>query len=150
MSHRFTSLLTHIIFSTKDRIPHLDHDLALECHAYLLGITENCGGKSIIVGGYTDHVHLLLDLPATQSVADFVRKLKSNSSKWIHEKWPRRSKFGWQKGYSAFAVSQSARDRVISYIERQEEHHRKMTYQDEVRRFLRQHGLQPDERYMWE
>ena len=150
MGHRFTSLLTHLIFSTKDRFPHLDRDLAPECHAYLAGIIENCGGKSIIVGGYADHVHLLLDLPATQSVADFVRKLKSNSSKWIHEKWAHRSKFNWQSGYAAFAVSCSARDRVISYIERQEQHHRTVTYQEEVCRFLKQHGLAPDERHMWE
>jgi REP element-mobilizing transposase RayT len=150
MGHRFTSLLTHLIFSTKDRFPHLDRELAPECHAYLGGIIGNCGGQPVIVGGYTDHVHLLLDLPATQSVAEFVRKLKSNSSKWVHEKWPRRSKFQWQSGYSAFAVSRSSRDRVISYIERQQEHHRKVTYQDEVRRFLKQHGLESDERYMWE
>ncbi|HEX7137196.1 MAG TPA: IS200/IS605 family transposase [Vicinamibacterales bacterium] len=150
MSHRFTSLLTHIIFSTKDRFPHLDRDLAPECHAYMGGIIENCGGQPIIVGGSADHVHLLLDLPVTQSVADAVRMLKSNSSKWIHDKWPNRSKFQWQRGYAAFAVSRSARDRVISYIDRQEQHHRKITYQDEVRRFLMQHGLEPDERYMWE
>ena len=150
MSHRFTLLLTHLIFSTKNRFPHLDRDLARECHAYLGGIIENCGGKPIVIGGYTDHVHLLFDLPATHSIADFVRLVKSNSSKWIHEKWPQRSKFRWQKGYSAFAVSRSARDRVISYIQRQEQHHRRMTYQEEVRRFLRQHGLEPDEQYMWE
>jgi REP element-mobilizing transposase RayT len=150
MGHRFTPLLTHVTFSTKDRFPHLDRELARECHAYLGGIIENCDGKPIIVGGYRDHVHLLFDLPATQSVADFVRKLKSNSSKWIHEKWPHRSKFQWQSGYAAFAVSRSARDRVVSYIERQEQHHRNMTYQDEVRRFLREHGFDPDERYMWE
>ena len=86
MAHRFTSLLTHLIFSTKDRFPHLDRELAPECHRYLGGIIENCDGNPIIAGGYRDHVHLLFDLPATQSVADFVRKLKCNSSKWIHEK----------------------------------------------------------------
>jgi REP element-mobilizing transposase RayT len=150
MSHRFTSLLIHLIFSTKDRFPHLDRELAGECHAYLGGIVENCGGKPIVIGGYADHVHLLLDLPPMQAVADFVRKLKSNSSKWIHEKWPHRSKFQWQRGYAAFAVSQSARDGVIRYIARQEQHHRKMTYQDELRRFLKRHALEPDERYMWE
>ena len=150
MGHRFTSLLTHLIFSTKDRIPYLNADLARECHAYLGGIIENCGGRSIVVGGHVDHVHLLVDLPATQAVADCVRVLKSNSSKWIHQKWPHRSKFRWQNGYAAFGVSLSSRDRVMSYIERQAEHHRKVSYQDEVRKFLRQHGLESDERYMWE
>jgi REP element-mobilizing transposase RayT len=150
MPHRFTSLLTHLIFSTKDGFPHLDRELAPECHAYLGGIIERTGGRRIIVGGFTDHVHILLDLPATQSVADCVRTLKSNSSKWIHDKWPIRSKFAWQKGYAAFSVSESLRDRVMSYIEGQEAHHRRRTYQDEVRRFLKEHGMAADERYMWE
>ena len=150
MPHRFTSLLTHLIFSTRDRFPHLDRDLAPDCHAYLGGIIENTGGRKIIVGGFNDHVHILLDLPATRSVSDCVRTLKSNSSKWIHETWPHRSKFAWQKGYAAFSVSQSARDRVMAYIERQEAHHRRTTYQDEVRRFLKQHGIAADEQHMWE
>lgn len=150
MSHRFTSLLTHLIFSTKDRSPFLDHDLGAECHAYLGGIVENTGGRRIVIGGAADHVHILLDLPATQSLSDCVRTLKSNSSKWIHEKGPRHSKFGWQQGYAAFSVSKSALDHVIRYIERQEEHHRKVTYQEEVRRFLAEHGMEPDEEYMWE
>ena len=150
MSHRFTSLLTHLIFSTKDRFPFLDSELTPECHAYLGGIAENTGGRRIVIGGASDHVHLLLDLPATQSLAECVRTLKSNSSKWIHGKWRSRSKFAWQKGYSAFSVSKSATDRVVQYIERQEEHHRGRSYQEEVRQFLQEHGMAGDERYMWE
>lgn len=150
MSHRFTSLLTHLIYSTKERSPFLDRELGPECHAYLGGIIENIGGRRIIVGGDTDHVHLLLDLPATRSLSDCVRTLKSSSSKWIHEKWLRRSKFAWQKGYAAFSVSKSGIDRVVRYIEQQEEHHRRVTYQEEVRRFLGEHGMECDEQYIWE
>ena len=150
MSHRFTSLLTHLTFSTKDRFPFFDAEFAHECHAYLGGIIENTSGRRIVAGGAADHVHLLIDLPATQSVADCVRTLKSNSSKWVHEKWPSRSKFGWQKGYAAFSVSKSGMNAVIRYIEHQEEHHRRVTYQEEVRRFLAEHGMESDERYMWE
>jgi REP element-mobilizing transposase RayT len=150
MAHRFTSLLTHIIFSTKDRFPHLNTDLAPACHAYMTGIVTNTGGRMIEIGGMPDHVHILADVPATHSAADYVRLPKSNSSKWIHDTWSRRSKFAWQKGYAAFSVSTSARDRVVKYIRGQHEHHRRRTYQDEVRRFLSQHELDSDERYMWE
>jgi putative transposase len=130
MSHRFTALFTHLVFSTKDRFPHLDTDLRGECFAYLGGILENIGARRIAIGGVSDHVHLLIDLPVTRPIAEVVRAVKANSSKWIHEKWPRRSKFAWQKGYAAFSVSRSSVDRVVRYIQNQERHHRRMTYQD--------------------
>jgi putative transposase len=150
MSYRYTSLLTHLNFSTKERFPFLDREFSPECYAYLGGIIENLGGRRIVVGGEVDHVHLLLDLPATLSLSDCLRTLKSSSSKWIHEKWPVRSKFAWQRGYAAFSVSKSGVDRVVRYIEQQHEHHRRITYQEEVRRFLAEHGMQCDEQYMWE
>jgi putative transposase len=149
MSHRFTALAIHLIFSTKERFPFLDRELAPECHAYLGGILDNIGRK-IVTGGAADHVHLLFDMPATIALADCVRTIKSNSSKWIHEQWPHRSKFAWQQGYAGFSVSRSAMPGVIHYIEHQEEHHRRRTYQEEVRLFLKQHGMTADERYMWE
>jgi putative transposase len=149
MSHRFTALAIHLIFSTKQRYPFLDRELAPECHAYLGGILDNIG-HTIVTGGAEDHVHLLFDMPVTIALSDCVRIIKSNSSKWVHEKWPRRSKFAWQQGYAAFSVSRSALPGVIHYIEHQEEHHRRLTYQEEVRLFLKQHGMTPDERYMWE
>ncbi len=139
MAHRFTSLYTHLIFSTKDRVPFLDTELA-----------PDIGGRRIEIGGVADHIHLLLDMPATMALSDCVRTIKSNSSKWVHETWSRRSKFHWQQGYAAFSVSRSAVDRVITYIRSQEKHHRYVSYQDEVRQFLKQHGMEYDERYMWE
>jgi REP element-mobilizing transposase RayT len=150
MAHRFTSLFTHLIFSTKDRFPYLDPELAPQCWAYIGGIVENIGGRRIEIGGIADHLHLLFDMPATMALADCVRMIKSNSSKWIHETWPARSAFHWQQGYSAFSVSRSEADRVIKYIRNQEKHHRRTTYQDEVRQFLKRHGMECDERYMWE
>ncbi|MEO6258695.1 MAG: hypothetical protein ABIP63_00015 [Thermoanaerobaculia bacterium] len=105
MRHRFTSLLPHLVFSTKDRVPFLEPDFAQECHAYLGGIIENTGGRRIVA---------------------------------------------WQKGYAAFSVSKSGIHGVIRYIEHQEEHHRRVTYQEEVRRFLAEHGMESDERFMWE
>lgn len=149
MSHRFTALFAHLIFSTKDRIPHLDPELAPECLAYIGGIVENIGARRIAIGGVADHVHLLVDIPATTAVSDLVRTLKSNSSKWVHES-RNRSKFAWQKGYSAFSVSRSGVDAVVRYIGNQEKHHRRVSYQDEVRAFLKKYAIEGDERYMWE
>lgn len=150
MSHRFTSLLAHLIFSTKNRLPLLTHEVATECHAYLGGIIRNVGGRSIEVGGSADHVHLCCELPATLCVADAIRLLKANSSKWIHGKWRSLPQFAWQQGYSGFSVSPRSIDRVIRYIQEQEEHHRRVSFQDEVRRFLREYGLEADEEHMWE
>ena len=150
MSHRFTALFTHLIFSTKDRFPYLDKDLAPECRAYIGGIVEHIGGRRIEIGGVEDHIHLLTDMPATIALSDFVRTIKSNSSKWVHEKWPNRSRFAWQQGYSAFSVSRSGVDRVVSYIRNQEKHHRRQTYQDEVRSLLKRHSITWDERYIGE
>jgi REP element-mobilizing transposase RayT len=149
MSHRFTALFTHLIFSTKERIPYLDAELAPECLAYIGGIVGNIGGRRIAIGGVADHIHLLVDLPAAVAVSDLVRTIKSNSSKWIHESRSR-SKFAWQKGYSAFSVSRSGVDGVVRYIRNQEKHHRRVSYQDEVRAFLKKHAIEGDERYMWE
>jgi putative transposase len=149
MSHRFTALFTHLIFSTKDRFPHLEGDLAPECLAYIGGIVENVGGRRIAIGGVADHIHLLVDMPATLALSDFVRTIKSNSSKWVHEN-RNRSKFAWQKGYAAFSVSRSGVDHVVRYIQTQEAPHRRVSYQDEVRTFLKKHGITADERYMWE
>jgi len=150
MSHRFTALHTHLVFSTKERFPFLDRELTRECHSYIGGIIEHIGGHRLEIGGAADHLHILFDMPATASIAECVRTIKANSSKWIHEKWPRLSKFAWQMGYSAFSVSRSGIEDVRRYVRGQEEHHRGVSYQDEVRQFLREYGMECDERYMWE
>ncbi len=113
---------------------------------------ETMGQTFDVLGraGVIDPNLALLDLPATLSLSDCLRTLKSNSSKWIHGKGPERSKFAWQQGYAAFSVSKSGVDGVVRYIEQQHEHHRRVTYQEEVRRFLAEHGMACDERYMWE
>lgn len=150
MSHRFTSLLTHLIFSTKDHVPYLDSELSPECRAYIGGIIGNMGGRRLRIGGTADHVHIFFDMPATLTLSDCVRTIKSNSSKWVHEKWPRRRNFEWQQGYSGFSVGRSGIDGLIQYIDGQAEHHRRESFQDEVRRFLDEYGMQYDERYIWE
>ena len=150
MAHTFTNLLTHVIFSTKDRTPSINVELKPQLFAYMGGIVRECKGVALTVNGIADHVHLLLRLPPTISLAEIMRVLKTNSSRWVHEKWPLHSAFGWQAGYGAFSVSQSNVSAVLHYITNQEEHHRKVSFQEEFIAYLRRHGIEYDERYIWE
>lgn len=149
MPQTLTHLLTHVIFSTKDRRAMIDADLKPRLHAYLGGIVREIGGHALAINGMADHVHLLLSLPPKISIAEAVRLMKTNSSKWAHEQAKRRL-FSWQAGYSAFSVSQSAAPRVIRYIQEQERHHRRTPFQEELVRFLKVHGVAYDERYVWQ
>src|SRR5262249_33090832 len=107
MPHSYTNLLHHVIFSTQDRRPYLDAELQPRVFAYLGGILDELRARPILIGGMPDHVHILLTIPATLAVADALRVLKTNSSRWIHETWPSTRDFAWQAGYGAFSVSQS-------------------------------------------
>lgn len=148
MAHTYTNLLIHALFSTKDRQPLLDGQLKSRLYPYLAGIITKLKGRPVIINGPKDHVHLLFVIPATLPLADLMEKLKANSSKWIHEEF--RKEFAWQSGYTAFSVSQSNLAAVKRYITQQEEHHRKLTYQEEVMAFLKKHGAQYDPRYVFD
>ena len=150
MPQSLTNVLVHLIFSTKDRQPFLsDPALQAELHNYLGGVVNHHGGKSIVVGGVSDHVHLLLVLPKTISVADLVRELKRSSSLWIKQRDTKLKDFAWQGGYGAFSIGQSEVEVVRDYIAKQEQHHRKRTFQDEFRVFLNKYGIPYDEKYVW-
>jgi putative transposase len=149
MSHTYTNLLTHVIFSTKDRRPDLGPDLRPSVFAYVGGIVRELGGTALAINGRDDHLHALIVLPASVSLADAMRVVKTNSSRWIHEKWPQRKAFAWQTGYRAFSVSRSNVDDVVRYIENQEEHRRTVSFQDEFLVFLQRHGVAYDPRYVW-
>ena len=149
MPHSFTSLLVHIVFSTKGRTRDLSPDLAARLFPYMAGIVKERKGVPLIVNGPADHVHLLVHLPATESIADLLRVLKTNSSRWVHEQFPDRKQFGWQAGYGAFTVSGSRATAVTDYITAQQEHHRRISFQEEFLTFLRKHGISYDERDLW-
>ena len=105
--------------------------------------------KAIAVGGIADHVHLLLSLPATMPVAKAMQLVKGGSSKFVHETFTEQRAFAWQEGYGAFSVSISHVEETVAYIQRQEEHHRKKTFEEEFRSFLQKHGIEYDERQVW-
>lgn len=150
MAHTFTNILMHVVFSTKDRAPLLQGEMKDRAFAYMGGIIGEVSGIPIAINGPSDHVHLLVAQPATVALSDFMRTLKTNSSRWVHETFPTCDGFAWQAGYGAFSVSLSSVNSVKEYIARQEEHHRSVSFKEEFIAFLKRHGIQYDERYIWE
>ena len=149
MSQSLANILTHLIFSTKNREPLLaDKDLRQRAHAYLAAVLQDFQCPALIVGGVADHVHILCQLAKTQSVSVVMEHLKTSSSKWLKTQGIRT--FSWQRGYGAFSVSQSNVASVVSYIEKQEEHHRVVTFEEEFRLFLKRYRVSFDERYVWD
>lgn len=142
------SLHSHLVFSTKDRVPSISADWRDRAHAYLGGIVKGLEAVPLVIGGTDDHVHLLVGFKSSHRIDYFVRDLKADSSEWIHKEIGTRG-FSWQKGYAAFSVSPSGLLRVQSYIENQERHHRRVTFQDEYLSLLKSSGIEYDERYVW-
>jgi len=149
MAHTYTNLVFHITFSTSDRAPLLTDPISPDVHAYLGGILRELDAVPIAIGGTSDHVHLLIRLPANLALADCLRIVKTNSSRWVKERWPQHRKFAWQGGYGAFSVSESKRADVIRYIANQAQHHRRISFQDEFLALLKNHCVEFDERYLW-
>jgi putative transposase len=142
------SLHYHLVFSTKERAPLITAEIRERVHAYLGGVIRGEGGVALDVGGTADHVHLLIGLKATHCLADVLRTLKGDSSRWIHDEL-HVPKFEWQEGYGAFTVSSSNVAAVREYVRDQERHHRKRSFQEEYREFLTKHEIAFDERYLW-
>ena len=150
MPQSHSQVIVHFIFSTKDREPFLDAAIRPRMHAYLATVCRDLEAEAYRVGGVADHVHVLATLPRTLSQAAFVEHIKKTSSKWVKGEDAGCRNFAWQRGYGAFSVSPSQLKRVIGYVDRQEEHHRTHTFQEEYREFLDKHGLKFDERYVWD
>ena len=150
MAHTFTNLQTHIIFSTKDRLPLIKPELKPDLLAYMGGIVRELQGKAVTINGTADHVHLLLWMPPTLAISETLRVLKTNTSRWINQQHGMGRSFAWQTGYGAFTVSHSNTPAIVKYIHAQEEHHRRVTFQEEFIAFLKKNVIQYDERYIWE
>lgn len=150
MSQSLSFLLIHVIFGTKDRAPIGDGSLLPSLHAYLATVARNAGCECYRIGGMADHVHLAIRLSRTMAASDLVEELKTSSSKWLKSQAPALAKFAWQRGYGAFSVGPSDLPALIHYIDTQEMHHQKHTFQDEFRAFLTKYGVEFDERYVWD
>lgn len=151
MSQSLAKILVHTVFSTKDRRPFLrDNVLREELHRYMGGILANHDCQPLIIGGVEDHVHILSTLWRTCHASEMVKEVKRGSSLWLKTKGPDLGDFGWQNGYGIFSIGFSQVEAVRNYIAGQEEHHRKVTFQDEFRELLRRYEIEFDERYVWD
>lgn len=150
MAQSLAHILIHIIFSTKERYPYLKPDCRAELHAYMATILNSMESPAVIINSVDDHVHVLCRLSKNHALCDLIQKIKTSTSKWLKSKGGVLAKFRWQNGYGGFSVSASQASSVRRYIEDQENHHRTVSFQEELRGFLTRHGVEFDERYVWD
>jgi putative transposase len=150
MPGTYSQLLLHIVFSTKRRKAWITPKVAERLYPYIGGIVRAERGVLYAIGGVADHVHLYLRWRTDETVANLMRTVKSRSSRWVHETFSDLGEFAWQEGYSAFTVSKSREEALEHYIANQEAHHRKEDFKSELLRLLRAHGVEFDERYVFD
>lgn len=148
VGHTYSNLLVHVIFGTKNRAAQIDANLRPCLYEYMAGIARHEFGRVIEIGGTADHLYGPIVLRTNVSVAEAMRKWKSLSSGWVHKTFPNHEGFAWQAGYGVFSVSQSAIEDVRAYIGRQEEHHRRVTFEEEFRAFLDRHEIPYDRNHL--
>lgn len=149
MAHSYISALYHCVFSTKERRKTITKELQERLWPYMGGIARENNMRALEIGGVEDHVHLLLSIPSTLSIAKAMQLIKGGSSKWVHDTIPAHNNFEWQEGYGAFTVGVSQVPDTKVYIANQREHHRTRTFQEEFIAFLEKHGIEYDPRYVW-
>ncbi len=149
MSHSYISALYHCVFSTKERRKLITEELQERLWPYMGGIARENQMRMLAIGGIEDHIHLLLSIPSTLSIAKAMQLIKGGSSKWIHETFDNYQNFAWQEGYGAFSVGVSQVSDTKRYISNQREHHRTKSFQEEFIAFLEKHGIEYDPRYVW-
>ena len=149
MANSMVKIDVHLIFHIKTTSVQMNTGDLQQIFAYIGGVLKEYGGIPFIVGGITDHVHILSSLPQNMTISEMARITKANSSRWIKTLSPIYSKFAWQNGYGAFSVSPSLLDKTILYIKNQERHHRTKSFQDEYKAFLEAYQIPYDEKYLF-
>ncbi|MBA2612508.1 MAG: IS200/IS605 family transposase [Bacteroidetes bacterium] len=149
MANTYSQIYLQFVFSVKYREGMIHKDWKDELYKYITGIVTNNGHKMICINGMPDHIHILIGIKPSQSISDLLKDIKANSSRWINEKRYSKGKFEWQEGYGAFSYSQSQLKDVITYIETQEEHHKKRTFKEEYIDFLEKFEVKFDEKFIF-
>ena len=149
MANTYINILIHTVFSTKNRESWLSSSLRERLYPYMCGIARENGLKVLCIGGTDNHIHILLLLDSTTSIAKAIQLIKGGSSKWIHETFPELRLFWGQEGYGAFSIGISNVDETKKYIENQEKHHKKESFRDEYLKFLRKNNIDFNEKYLW-
>jgi REP-associated tyrosine transposase len=147
MSHTFSNLLYHLVWSTKNREPLIKKEIKHRFHSYIKTVIEREGANLLFINGIEDHVHLLVAMPLTMLIPDLIEKVKPVSSKWFNKTFPEIKGFKWQEGYGAFTVGKSNLQAVINYIKNQEEHHKTVSFEKEFISLLEAQGISYDKRF---
>ena len=149
MGHTYTSLLYHVVFSTQQRRPLIEPAYVDRLAKFVGGVIRQRKGKLLKMNGPQDHLHLVAMFSPAVAVSDEVRDIKSLSSGWIHDTFSGAQTFAWQEGYSAFSVGKSNLDRVLRYVQNQQKHHRRLSFEEELVGMLDRAGIEYDPRYLW-
>ncbi|MDR1876723.1 MAG: IS200/IS605 family transposase [Flavobacteriaceae bacterium] len=149
MANTYTQIHIHTVFAVQNRISLIDKSWKDRLYQYIVAIIQNQGHKVLSIGGMPDHIHILFGFRPTQSLSELMQKVKRDSSEWINKEKMVMGKFSWQKGYGAFSYSKSQITQVVNYIERQEEHHQRLSFIEEYKKILTDFGLEYDERYVF-
>jgi len=150
MADSYSALYYHIVFSTKNREPWISPDIEQRVWSFVGGIADRNEMTPIKIGGLDDHLHIVVAIPPTLTISKAVQLLKGGSSRWIRTTFPDLETFGWQDGYGAFTVSKSQLPATITYVERQRERHTSWSFQQEYRTLLERHGIEFNERYLFD
>jgi putative transposase len=150
LAQSLAQILIHIIFSTKNRYPFLIPEVRPELHAYAATVLKSCQSPALTINSVEEHIHVLCHLSKNYAACDLIEEVKTSTSRWIKTKGGILRKFHWQNSYGVFSVSSSLVPSVKTYITNQERHHRRMTFQEEFRKFLEKYEVSYDERYVWD
>ena len=150
MSQSLASILVHIIFSTKNRLPLISQTIEKDLYSYIVGIAKANDVHVYEIGGVEDHIHLFICLPRTLTLSKCIEEIKKGSSKWIKTKGIEYQNFSWQNGYGAFSIGYSSCAALRNYIQNQREHHKKILFKDEMILFLKKYQISFDENYLWD
>jgi putative transposase len=150
MANTFSQIYIHCVFATKDRDCSISQTWKNELYKYICGIVNNNNQKVYAINGVADHIHILISIKPNCLLSDLVRDIKASSSKWVNSKSFLKGKFQWQEGFGSFSVSQSQLDKVIAYIDNQEEHHKKLSFKAEYLDFLKSYNIEYDEKYVFQ
>ncbi len=150
MSHTFSNLLVHAVWSTKNRQPFITKNIKMRLHGYLRNAVDDNGAKLLFINGMEEHVHLLFVVPLTLLIPELLETIKPASTKWVQKTFPEMKDFGWQTGYGAFSVGKSNLQQVTNYIVNQEKHHRNVSFEEEFIRLLDMQGIAYDKRFIFD
>ena len=150
MSQSLADIILHLVFSTKGRQPWIKPDIEEELFKYICGICQNLDCPVIKINGVEDHIHILFQLGKTIPISKLISEVKSNSSRWIKTKGDHYYDFNWQRGYGSFSLSRANLEGAKKYLSSQKEHHKTVTFKEELLAMLQRAQISYDEKYLWD